>query len=282
MDVSGKTKILGLFGFPVEHTLSPAMHNAAFKTMGVDMRYLPFKVSPQDLLHAVRAVRALNLTGVNITVPHKEKVIPHLDEVDKEALFIGAVNTIVNKDGKLIGYNTDGRGFMKSLFETGINVRGKKILIIGAGGASRAISYYLSEKAGKLFLFDIDKKKADRLINDLSSIRKNVFFFNLHPSSFNPAFHELDLIINATPLGLKKGDPLPINLNNLHKKHIICDLIYKKTPLLDKASQKGCKTMNGLGMLLWQGVFALELWTGKKPPVAVMQKALKAGLANAG
>ncbi|MBI4710664.1 MAG: shikimate dehydrogenase [Nitrospirae bacterium] len=144
MDVSGKTKIIGLFGFPVEHTLSPAMHNAAFKAMGLDMRYLPFKVSPQDLPHAVRAIRALNLTGVNVTVPHKEKVISLLDEVDKEAQFIGAVNTIVNKDGKLTGYNTDGRGFMQSLSEAGIQVCGKKILIIGAGGASRAISYYLS------------------------------------------------------------------------------------------------------------------------------------------
>ncbi|MBI4837792.1 MAG: shikimate dehydrogenase [Nitrospirae bacterium] len=281
MDVSGKTKIIGLFGFPVEHTLSPAMHNAAFKAMGLDMRYLPFKVSPQDLPHAVRAIRALNLTGVNVTVPHKEKVISLLDEVDKEAQFIGAVNTIVNKDGKLTGYNTDGRGFMQSLSEAGIQVCGKKILIIGAGGASRAISYYLSEKAGKLVLFDIDKKKAGRLIRDLRKIRKNVFPFNLQPSSFNLAFNELDIIINATPLGLKKGDPLPVNINNLHKKHIVCDLIYRRTPFLDKASKKGCKTLNGLGMLLWQGVFAFELWTGKKPPVTVMQKALKSGLAKA-
>ena len=291
MDVSGKTKIFGLLGFPVEHTLSPAMHNAAFKAMGLDMCYLPFKVSPQDLLHAVRAVRALNLTGVNITVPHKEKVISLLDEVDKEALFIGAVNTIVNKDGKLTGYNTDGRGFMQSLSEAGIQVRGKKILIIGAGGASRAISYYLSEKAGKLFLFDIDKKKAEKLIRDLRKIRKNVFPFKFQPSTlpagrqastFKSEFRKLDIIINASPLGLKKGDPLPVNLKNLQKKHIVCDLIYRKTLLIDRASTKGCKVLNGLGMLLWQGVFAFELWTGQKPPVEVMRKALKSGLTKAG
>lgn len=289
MDVSGKTKIIGLFGFPVEHTLSPAMHNAAFKAMGFDMCYLPFKVAPQDLLHAVRAVKALNLTGINVTVPHKEKVVSLLDEVDKEALFIGAVNTIVNKDGKLTGYNTDGRGFMRSLSEAGIQVRGKKILIIGTGGASRAISYYLSEKAGKLFLFDIDKKKAEKLVRDLRKIRENVFFFSYQPclsgrqaSAISHQLDEIDIIINATPLGLKKGDPLPVNLNNLHKKHIVCDLIYRKTPLLDRASKKGCKVLNGLGMLLWQGVFAFELWTGKKPPVEVMQKALKSGLAKAG
>ncbi|MBI5194752.1 MAG: shikimate dehydrogenase [Nitrospirae bacterium] len=282
MDVSGKTKILGLLGFPVEHTLSPAMHNAAFKVMKLDMCYLPFKVLPEELPQAVKAVRVLNLTGVNVTVPHKEKVVSLLDEVDKEALFISAVNTIVNKDGKLIGYNTDGRGFMKSLSEAGIYVRGKKILIIGAGGASRAISYYLSEKAGKLFLFDIDKKKAEKLVRDLRKIRKNIFFFSYQPSAISHQLDEFDIIINATPLGFKKGDPMPINLSNLNKKHIVCDLVYKKTVFLGKASQKGCKTLNGLGMLLWQGVFAFELWTGKKPPVEVMRKALESGLAKAG
>lgn len=274
MNVSGKTKVLGIFGFPVEHTLSPLMHNAAFKTLGLDMCYLPFKVSPDDLPDAVNAIKALNILGVNVTVPHKEKIIPLLDEVDKEALFIGAVNTIVNKDGRLKGYNTDGRGFIKSLSEAGIHVRGKKILIIGAGGASRAISYYLSEKAGKLFLFDIDKKKVKRLINDLTKIRKNVFFFSYQQSAISHQLKEIDIIINATPLGLKKEDPLPFDVNQLGARQVVCDLIYKKTRLLDKASKKGCRTLSGLGMLLWQGVFAFELWTGRKPPVKVMRKAI--------
>ena len=137
MDISGRTKILGIFGYPVEHTLSPAMHNAALKSLGLDFCYVPFSVHPDLLDKAVSAIRALNLRGVNITVPHKEKVMPFLDRVDEEAAFIGAVNTIVNNGGSLEGYNTDGRGFMQSLAESDISVEDKNILIIGAGGAAR-------------------------------------------------------------------------------------------------------------------------------------------------
>ncbi|MBI5049645.1 MAG: shikimate dehydrogenase [Nitrospirae bacterium] len=270
MNVSGKTKVLGIFGFPVEHTLSPLMHNAAFKTLGLDMCYLPFKVSPDDLPDAVNAIKALNILGVNVTVPHKEKVIPLLDEVDREALFIGAVNTIVNQDGKLKGYNTDGRGFIKSLSEARISISRKNVLIVGTGGASRAISYYMSEKASGLFLYDINTKKAGRLIKDLKKLRRDVSFFDLKSEKFD----EMDIIINATPLGLKKEDPLPFDINQLGAGHVVCDLIYRRTTLLDKASKKGCRTLSGLGMLLWQGVFAFELWTGMKPPVEVMRKAI--------
>ncbi|MCK5427364.1 MAG: shikimate dehydrogenase, partial [Thermodesulfovibrionia bacterium] len=134
MDVSGKTKITGIYGHPVEHTLSPLMHNTAFDALGLDMRYLAFEVLPRNLPDAVKAVRALNMIGVNITVPHKEKVIPLLDDLNKEASFVGAVNTIVNAQGKLIGHNTDGKGFMNSLSEGKVPIDGKDIFIIGAGG----------------------------------------------------------------------------------------------------------------------------------------------------
>ncbi|MBI4684972.1 MAG: shikimate dehydrogenase [Nitrospirae bacterium] len=272
MKISAKTRIVGLLGYPVEHSLSPAMHNAAFERLKLDFCYIAFPVRPELLKEAVKAVRALDLAGVNVTVPHKEKVIPFLDEVDKEAFFIGAVNTIVNKNRKLIGYNTDGRGFMRSLSEKGISVRNRNVLIVGAGGASRAVGYYLCQKAARLFLYDIDKKKAVKLSNVLNKIRNNVSFLNLQSSTFN--LDEIDVIVNATPLGLKKDDPLPINVDLLKSEHIVCDLIYKKTKLLEIASRKGCKTLNGLGMLLWQGVLAFELWTGKRPPVDIMRKAL--------
>jgi len=271
--ISGKTKVLGLFGYPVEHSLSPAMHNAAFEKLGLDCCYVTFSVKPELLKDAVNAVKALNLAGVNVTVPHKEKVIPFLDEVDKEAAFIGAVNTIVSKNEKLKGYNTDGRGFMKMLSEAGIKVKNKNVLVIGGGGASRAIGYYLCQNAAKLFLYDIDKKKAEKLIGDLNKIRGNVSLFS-YPRLGGQELSNIDVIINATPLGLKKGDPLPVDVKLINRRHIVCDLIYKNTPLLQQASKKGCKTLNGLGMLLWQGVFAFELWTGKKPPVEVMRKAL--------
>lgn len=271
MKVSGKTKVLGLLGFPVEHSLSPAMHNTAFEKLGLDCCYVTFLVKPEFLRDAVKSISALNLAGVNVTVPHKERVISFLDEVDKEASFIGAVNTIVNDNGRLKGYNTDGRGFMRSLSEARISVSRKKVLIVGAGGASRAIGYYLCQSASRLFLYDIDKKKARKLISDLNKIRGNVSFFSSQ-------LEAIDIIINATPLGLKKNDPLPIDVNLVKPKHVICDLIYKKTPLLEKASKRGCKTLNGLGMLLWQGVFAFELWTGRRPPVDVMRKALAQNL----
>ena len=274
LKISGKTKVLGLLGWPVEHSLSPAMHNAAFKYLGLDCCYLTFPVKPELLKDAVKAVRALNLAGVNVTMPHKENVIPLLDKIDADASFIGAVNTIVNSNGKLIGYNTDGRGFMRSLSEAQISLNKKNVLILGAGGASRAIGFYLAKKASALFIYDIDRKKAGKLIRDLNKMRKNVFPFSFQPSAFSHQLHDIDIIINATPLGLKKGDPLPVDINLLKPRHVVCDLIYKNTPLLQRASRKGCRTLDGLGMLLWQGVFAFELWTGKKPPVEVMRKAL--------
>lgn len=273
LKISGKTKVLGLLGYPVAHSLSPAMHNAAFEHLRLDCCYVTFPVKPGFLKDAVRSVRALNLAGVNVTMPHKENVIPLLDKVDADASFIGAVNTIVNQSasggGKLIGYNTDGRGFMRSLSEAQIAVNKKNVLILGAGGASRAIGFYLAKKASALFIYDIDEKKSGKLIRDLRKISSKVF-----PAKNINSMDKYNVIINATPLGLRKNDSVPVNISLLKRGHVVCDLIYKKTKLLEMASKKGCRTLDGLGMLLWQGAFAFELWTGKKPPVEVMRKAL--------
>jgi shikimate dehydrogenase len=273
MVVSGKTKITGIFGYPIEHTLSPLMHNSAFSELGLDMCYVPFKVSPDDLPDAVQSIRSLNLAGVNVTVPHKENVMPLLDKVDEEAAFIGAVNTITNHEGILTGYNTDGRGFMSSLAEEDVSVDNKNVVIIGTGGAARAISYYLSEKASKLSMFDIDRNKADVLVSDLGKIRNNVFVLDSPDDLGKP-----DILINATPLGFHTDDPLPFNADIISSEMVVCDLIYRNTPLLIKASEKGAKTVNGSGMLLWQGVLAFELWTGLKPPVETMRHKLLSGI----
>ena len=272
MNVTGRTKITGLFGYPVEHTLSPLMHNAAFEHLGIDCCYLPFSVHPDSLKTAIEAIRALNLAGVNVTIPHKESVIPYLDVVSEEALFIGAVNTIINQEGTLTGHNTDGRGFMRSLAENNISPDNKKMLIVGAGGASRAIGYYLSEKADTLYLYDIDRMKLEKLASDLSAVRGNIHILN------NIVAGDFDVLINATPLGLKATDPLPFDVSGLSPRQTVCDLIYKKTPLLSQAEKKGCRTNNGLGMLLWQGVLAFELWTGTFPPVDIMRNALLSGM----
>ncbi len=270
MKISGKTAITGIFGYPIEHTLSPAMQNAAFEAAGLDYCYVPFLVHPDGLENAVKAIRSMNIRGINITVPHKEKVMPFLDEIREEALFIGAVNTIVNTDDRLIGFNTDGRGFMKSLNESGISVKDKDILIIGAGGAARAAGYYLCMEARSLTLYGRTRSKVERLAGDLRKVGDVVSTIdNLSD------IERFRMIINATPLGLKNDDPLPFDANKLGKKQIVCDLIYKHTRLLKEASEKGCSIVNGLGMLLWQGALAFELWTGKMPPIDVMRRVLE-------
>jgi shikimate dehydrogenase len=274
MNISGKTKIAALFGWPVEHSLSPAMHNAAFRHLNMDYCYVTFPVHPDYLSEAVKAIRALNLAGVNITVPHKENVMKFLDAVSEEAQFIGAVNTIKNDSGKLTGFNTDGRGFMQSLSESGIDTKDKRILIIGAGGASRAIGYYLCREAFEVLLFDVDTQKAEVLKDNLNAIKGNVTIAVRDDVNSKDFVSGMDVIINATPLGLKAGDPTPLNFELIDKKHVVCDLIYKETPLLNAAKKLGCRTMDGLGMLLWQGVFAFEIWTGVRPPADVMREAL--------
>ncbi len=269
MQISGKTKITGIFGWPVEHTLSPYMQNAAFSHCGLDYRYLPFLVSPDRLSNAIEAIRSLNMCGVNLTIPHKEASLPFLDSVDEEALAIGAVNTIINTKGRLTGHNTDGRGFATALQEQGITLEGCKALIVGAGGASRAVGHYLSRNAKSLHIYNRTHEKAVALASFLSRTTGNAIV--VKDLSF---LSDYDIIINATSLGLKDDDPLPLDTDLLSPFQIVCDLIYRQTTLLMKAQQKGCRTANGLGMLLWQGAYAFELWTGTRPPVDVMRTAL--------
>jgi len=272
--ISGKTKVVGLFGYPVEHSLSPVMHNAAFAYLNMDYCYVTFSVRPDLLADAVQSIRALRLGGVNITVPHKEKVLPFLDAVSDEVSFIGAVNTVANNNGFLRGYNTDGRGFMESLSEAGISCEGKDALIMGAGGACRAVGYYLSQKVKHLRIFDIDGQKREKVVNDLGTLRGNVTSMKQLDT-----LKGVDIVINATPLGLKDTDPPPLDPSLLLEPMTVCDLIYRDTALLRTASKKGCRTLNGLGMLLHQGVLAFEIWTGIRPPVEIMRKALQTALA---
>ena len=225
--VSGKTKIFGIFGFPVEHTFSPGMHNAAFKKLGMDACYVPFTVPREGLPEAARAIKPLNFHGLNITVPHKENIIPFLDELSQEARLIGAVNTIEVKDGRLIGHNTDGRGFLRSLTEVArFEPRGKKFLLIGSGGAARAVGYSLAlAGAASIFFRDLDSKKADALASD---IQKNtgVTVRSISEEAIASTASDADCLINATPLGLKKNDPLPLPATAITARQLVCDLVY--------------------------------------------------------
>jgi shikimate dehydrogenase len=281
--ISGKTKLYGIFGYPVEHTFSPGMHNAAFAKLRMDACYVPFAVTPENLEEAAKALIPLGLCGLNVTVPHKEKIIPYLDALSEEARLIGAVNTIEIKEGKLMGHNTDGRGFLRSLRENaGFNPKGKQIFVIGSGGAARAVGFSLVLAAAKKIIFaDLDSAKANALVTDITD-KTGGFVEHIKPESAPDAASEADCVINATPLGLKKTDPLPLLAEHIRKKHLICDLVYNpaETGFLKAAKARGAKTLPGIGMLLFQGVIAFEIWTGKKAPVLIMKNALSRQIAR--
>jgi len=275
--ISGKTTIYGIFGHPVEHTFSPGMHNSAFKKLGMDACYVPFAVSPGDLEDAVRAVVPLGLRGLNVTVPHKERVLVYLDDLSKEARLIGAVNTIEVKKGRLIGHNTDGRGFLRALMEHGgLDPKGKRFLLIGSGGAARAVSFSLALAGAAAIVFrDIDARKASLLAQDIRE-KTGVPSMAIGQESLPQHAADADCLINASPIGLKRTDPLPIPAGLIERKHLVCDLVYNPpaTSLLKTAKKRGAKRLSGLGMLLYQGVISFEIWTGKKAPVLIMKNAL--------
>lgn len=272
--------LVGIIGYPLGHTLSPAMHNAAFKELGLDWEYRPFEITPPNLIAAVNDLRSQPITGFNVTIPHKETLIPLLDEVTKLVKIIGAVNTVKVQAGRLIGYNTDGEGFIESLKEDAKeNPAGKKIVVLGAGGASRAVCVMLAKKRAKnVVITDIDGKKAEALANYVGSLFETSFSF-VPPNS--PALQSIlaaaDLLINTTPIGMQpKTEQSPLAEKvTLSPRLLVYDLVYapSETKLLRTAKAAGCRTCSGLGMLVRQGALAFTLWTGKEAPISVMRKA---------
>lgn len=267
--ITGKTRIIGIFGDPIEHTLSPLIHNEAFQYLGLDYCYVAFHVKRDKLKEAVEGIRALNIKGVNITVPHKETVIQYIDELSEEAKDIGAVNTILNKEGILKGFNTDVNGFILSLKEEGISIKNKKFLILGAGGASKAIVYGILKEGGKVYIYNrtiskaiaIKEKFKDHGFIEIVEVDKSLT-------------ENIDIIVNATSLGLKKDDPMPLNPELIKSEHVYCDIVYPETPLMKEAERIGCKVIGGIGMLLWQAAFAFKIWTEVEAPIDIMRKTL--------
>jgi shikimate dehydrogenase len=278
MLISGSTKVFALFGDPVTHSLSPIMQNAAFKALQLDCCYVPFLVGEGSLAAAVKAVRELNLGGVNITIPHKEKVLAYLDQVDEGALQIGAVNTIVNRDGYLFGYNTDASGFLASLRSVGFEPNGKRVVVMGAGGAARAAAVALvHEGVSWIDISNRSIKRAELLADDLRKMGADVGLCD-YGVCFFEAVQNADLLVNATPVGMypdHEDDPI-IMKERLHSRLLVCDLVYNppQTRLLREAAAVGCSVINGVGMLVHQGALAFELWTGRKAPVDLMQRAV--------
>lgn len=278
-------KIVGIIGYPLEHTVSPAMHNAAFKELGLDYEYVPFEVEPEDLKEALRGMRALHVAGFNVTIPHKETIVPLLDEVTKLARIIGAVNTVENQEGKLVGYNTDGPGFIDSLKEdAGFDPKGKKVVVLGAGGASRAVSTMLAEVEIKsLVITDIVEEKAKGLTEYLnSSFKVSCAFVKSDSAALQRGIGEADLLVNTTPLGMSpKINECPIlEKTKLNKNLLVYDLIYNpsETKLLKLAKAAGCRICSGLGMLVRQGALAFTIFTGEEPPIDAMWSAAQDAL----
>jgi shikimate dehydrogenase len=275
MTITGKTKICALIGDPVEHTMSPAMHNAAFQKLGLDYIYLPFRVQPNQLKQAVAGFRALNVRGFNVTIPHKVAVMPLLDKLDPLAEKIGAVNTVVNDKGRLTGFNTDAEGFLRALVAKGFQPKNKKVVVLGAGGASRAISYILAQQGANLTILN-RQQELDWALNIARFISKNfkqkVEALELsHLAEVLPA----DLLVNATSVGMSpnaKATPAPARL--LKGVPLVFDIVYNpiKTRLLKDAIAAGANTISGVDMLAWQGALAFEKWTGKKAPLDLTRR----------
>ncbi len=280
MDIIGNTKICAIIGDPVEHTMSPAMHNAAFQKMGLDYLYVAFRVKPEQLSQAVAGLKALNIAGFNVTIPHKVNVIPLLDSLDPTAEKIGAVNTVVNNNGELRGYNTDAEGFLHALQEHGIAPKGKTIVLLGAGGAARAIAYILVRKGARLTILNRQQEldwaeNIAQLI--LDEFHQEVKVFEL--GNIADVLSGINLLVNATSVGMSPSDdasPVPAKL--LDKVPVVFDIVYNplKTKLLREAAIAGAQTISGVDMLAWQGALAFEMWTGQKAPVDLMrQEAIK-------
>jgi shikimate dehydrogenase len=273
-------KVVGLIGYPLGHSVSPAMHNAAFKKLGLDYEYVPFEVEPKDLPEALKGLRALHIAGFNVTIPHKESIVPLIDEVTKLARIIGAVNTVLNQEGKLIGYNTDGAGFIDSLKgDAKTDPKGKRIVVLGAGGASRAVSIMLAEAEVKsLTLTDIQEDKAKELSEYVgSSFEADCNFVRVNSRELQRAIDRSDILVNTTPVGMHPnidGSPLSEDIK-LHKKLLVYDLVYNpsETKLMKTSKAAGSKTCSGLGMLVRQGALAFTIWTGEEAPLKVMRKA---------
>ncbi|MDD5339040.1 MAG: shikimate dehydrogenase [Dehalococcoidales bacterium] len=273
--ITGRTKICALIGDPVEHSVSPAMHNAAFQKLGLDYFYVPFRVAPEQLKQAVAGFRALNLRGFNVTIPHKVAVIPLLDKLDPLAQKIGAVNTVVNDNGKLTGFNTDTEGFLRALVEKGFKPKNKKVVVLGAGGASRAICYILAQQGALLTILN-RRQELDWALDIARFITKNfkqkVAALELsHLADILPA----DLLINATSVGMSpnaKACPVPTRL--LKGVPLVFDIVYNpiKTKLIKDAAVAGAMTIGGVDMLAWQGALAFEKWTGQKAPLDLMRR----------
>jgi shikimate dehydrogenase len=260
-------KVYGIIGYPVSHSLSPVMHNLAFRELGVKAVYGAFPVKPEDLSQAIRGVKALGISGLSVTIPHKVEVMKYLDEIDEKAKEIGSVNTIINREGSLFGTNTDWIGVLKAFEEVGVSLSGKRVVVLGAGGASLAIIYAMIQACAKeIVVYNRTFEKAKEVAERFSVLA--------YPwEALSEAYG--DILINATSVGLKSFDS-PVDKEVVSRFSVVMDSVYLplETKLLAMAKEENKITIDGLKMLLYQGVEQFKLWTGLMPPVEKMREAI--------
>jgi shikimate dehydrogenase len=283
MEINSRTQLCGLLGNPVDHSLSPAIHNAAFQKLGLNFVYLAFRV--EHIGEAIRGIRALgNTRGFSVTIPHKVSVLPYLDDVEGTARDIGSVNTIVIEDGKLTGYNTDASGAIQALTDAGVALRGQRVVMLGTGGAARAISFALGRDAGiaSLTLLGIDEQERRTLARDLQAklpigIREQA----ITEESLKRGIENSQVLLHCTPIGMQPRVNESCVPAALLKPHLaVMDIVYNpvETRLLREAKAAGCRTIRGVAMFLNQAVKQFELWTRQPAPADVMQSVLESRL----
>lgn len=279
--ITGRTKIVGVWGHPVVHSRSPVMHNAALAALGLDWAYVPFDVDPADVEAALGGLRALGLAGVNVTVPLKEALPPLLDEVSEEAARVGSVNTVVSRDGRLHGHSTDGAGFLRALEDAGQGAEGRQALILGAGGSARAVAFALAARGTHCRISNRTKARAMALARDIG----RRFPGRASMVEWGMKAGQPDLVINTTTLGMhpQEDDAPALPPGVFGAGPFVCDLIYApaQTRFLREAAAAGCGTMNGVKMLVYQGALSLSLWTGlplAAIPTDVMEAAVLGSL----
>ncbi len=286
MKISGATKVCGIIGDPVEHTLSPAMHNAAFNHLKLDFIYVAFRVKKEELENAVRGVRSLGIHGLNVTMPHKNAVIDYMDKIDPTTKFINAVNTVLNANGKLIGFNTDGVGAMKALRGNGIDPNNKKLLMLGAGGAANAIAFQAAKDVKELVILNRTPEKAEKLANVLKrKFHKQITGNSLSSNRLRKELKNADILINATSVGMHPNlNQSPVRPEWLRHDICVMDIVYSplETKLAKDAKAKGARVISGVEMLIYQGAASFEIWTNNVAPVSVMRKILLNKLSELG
>jgi shikimate dehydrogenase len=278
--ITGKTSLVGVIGWPVAHSLSPAMHNAAFAELGLDWAYVPLPVHPENVTQALKGLVTLNFVGSNVTVPHKQAVMRHMDELSEAAQITGAVNTIHIQDGKFVGANTDPAGFINSLQEGGCHPKGMRVAVLGAGGAARGVVYALAKaEADSIIVFNRTAERAAFLVDDLADAfpDSRLGFEALTEETLTALGDNVDLVINTTSVGMVPQTdtcPWPDNVP-VPGRAWFYDLVYNplETIFLARARAVGAKAIDGLGMLVHQGALSFQRWTGRQAPVDVMRAA---------